>query len=38
VMKGKFLIYKLIGDVAYPMWPWFSSTFKGEKEGLLHYK
>jgi hypothetical protein len=33
-MKGKFLPYKLIGDVAYPMQLWLYSPFKGEKYGL----
>jgi hypothetical protein len=36
-MKDKFLPYKLIKDV-YPMWPWFYSPFKGEKDGLPKYK
>jgi hypothetical protein len=31
-MKNKFLPYKLIGNVTYPMW--FYSPFKGEKDGL----
>ncbi len=30
-MKDKFLAYKLIGDVVYPMWPWFYFPFKDEK-------
>jgi hypothetical protein len=29
---------KLIGDVVYPMHPWFYSPFKGEKDGLPQYK
>jgi hypothetical protein len=33
-MKGNFLRYKLIGNVAYPMQPWFYSPFKVEKYGL----
>jgi hypothetical protein len=33
-MRGVFLPYKFIGDVAYPMRPWFYSHFKEEKEGL----
>jgi hypothetical protein len=28
-MNGSFLHYKLIGDVAYPLHPWFYSPFKG---------
>jgi hypothetical protein len=27
----------LIGDVAWPMQPWFYSPFKGEKDELLRY-
>jgi len=38
VMSGVFLPYKLIGDAAYPMRPWFYSPFKGEKEGLSKSK
>jgi hypothetical protein len=38
VMKDKFLLHKLIKNVAYPMQPWFYSPFKGEKDGLLKYK
>lgn len=38
VMKGELLPYKLIGDAAYPMRPWFYSPFKGEKEGLSRAK
>lgn len=38
VMKGELLPYKLIGDAAYPMRPWFYSPFKGEKEGLPRAK
>ena len=34
VIKLACLPYKLIGDVAYPMRPWFYSPFKGEKDGL----
>jgi hypothetical protein len=37
-MKNKFLPYKLIGDVVYPMRPWFYSPFRSEKNGLLIYK
>jgi hypothetical protein len=33
-MKGAFLPYKLIKNVAYPMRPWFYSPLKGEKKGL----
>jgi hypothetical protein len=33
VISGAFLLYKFIGDAAYPMRPWFYSLFKGEKEG-----
>ncbi len=33
-MKKFFKLYnKLIGDVAYPMHPWFYSPLKGEKMG-----
>jgi hypothetical protein len=38
VMKDKFLLYKLIGDVAYPIRPWFYSPFKDAKDGLPRYK
>jgi hypothetical protein len=38
VMKGELIPYKLIGDVAYPMRPWFYSPFKGEKEGFVKGK
>jgi hypothetical protein len=34
LVKDTFLPYKLIGDIAYPMWPWFYSSFKGETYGL----
>ena len=34
VMKNKYLPYKLIGDAAYPMRPWFFTPFKGVKDGL----
>jgi hypothetical protein len=37
-MKDKFLCYKLIGDVVYPIPPWLYSPFKGEKDGLAKYK
>jgi hypothetical protein len=37
-MKDKFELYKLIGDATYPMWPWFSFSFKGEKDELPSYK
>jgi hypothetical protein len=37
-MRGELLPYKLIGDIAYPMKPWFYSPFKGEKEGLPRAK
>ena len=33
-MKGAFLLFKFIGDAAYPMRPWFYSPFKGEEDGL----
>jgi hypothetical protein len=33
VMKGAILPYKLIGNAAYPMRPWFYSPFKGVKKG-----
>jgi hypothetical protein len=36
--NDKFLLYKLIGNVVYPMQPWFYSPFKGEKNGLPRYK
>jgi hypothetical protein len=38
IMRGELLPYKLIGDAAYPMRPWFYSPFKGEKEGLPRAK
>ena len=38
VMKGELLPYKLMGDGAYPMRPWFYSPFKGEKDGLPRAK
>jgi hypothetical protein len=38
VMKDKFSPYKLIGDVVYPMQPWFYYLFEGEKDGLPIYK
>jgi hypothetical protein len=38
IMSGAFLPYKLIGDVAYPLHPWFYSPFKGEKNGLSQKK
>ncbi len=38
VWKNKFLPYKLIGNAAYPMWPWFCFSFKGEKDELPRYK
>jgi hypothetical protein len=28
----------LIGNVTYPMWPWFCSPFKDEKDALPKYK
>jgi len=37
MMKDKFLPYKLINDVVYPMRPWFYSPFKGEKDKLPRY-
>jgi len=38
-MKEFFKLYdKLIGDVVYPMHPWFYSPFKDEKNGLSRYK
>jgi hypothetical protein len=37
MMKDKFLPYKLIGNVTYPMRPWFYFPFKGEKYGLSRY-
>ena len=38
VMNNKFLPYKLIEDVAYPMRHWFFSPFKGVQEGLSREK
>ena len=38
VMKGELLPYKLIGDAAYPMRPWFYSSFKDEKDELPRTK
>jgi len=37
-VNGVFLTYKLIGDVAYPMRPWFYSSFKEKKTGLSREK
>lgn len=37
-MKGAFLPYKFIVDVAYPMRPWFYSPFKGKREGFPREK
>ena len=37
-MKGAFLPFKFIGDAAYPIRPWFYSSFKGEKDGLSREK
>ncbi len=34
----KFLPYKLIGNGANSMWPWFYSPFKGEKNEMPRYK
>jgi hypothetical protein len=34
MIKGELLPYKLMGDVVYPMRPWFYSLFKGGKDGL----
>ena len=34
IISGTFLPYKLIGEVAYSMHPWFYSPFKEEKVGL----
>ncbi len=36
VMKGKFSLYKLTGDIVYPMRPWFYSSFKGEKRWIAN--
>ncbi len=33
-MKGIILHYRLTKNVAYPMRPWFQSSFKGEKNGM----
>ena len=38
IMSGELLHYKLIGDVAYPIRPWFYSAFEVEKEGLPRTK
>ncbi len=38
MVKEIFLPYKLMGNVVYPMWPWFYYPFKGEKDGLPIYK
>jgi hypothetical protein len=38
IMRGELLPYKLIGDVAYLMRPWFYSPFKGKMEGLPRIK
>jgi hypothetical protein len=37
-MEGRFLPYKLIGDVAYPVWHWMYCPFKGCYDGLKSYK
>ena len=37
-MKGAFLPFKFIDDVAYLMRHWFYSSFKGEKDGLFRDK
>ena len=37
-MSRVFLLYKLIGDIAYPMCLWFYSPFKGEKASLSREK
>jgi hypothetical protein len=37
-MEGKFLPYKLIGDVAYLVRPWMYCPFKGSSDGLEPYK
>jgi len=37
-VMDNFLPYKLIGNAAYPMWPWLCSPFKGKKYGLQKYK
>ncbi len=38
VIMHKFLPYKLIGNGANPMRPWFYSPFKGKKNGMPKYK
>ena len=38
VMNNKLLPYRLIGDAAYPMRPWFYSPFKGVQDGLSREK
>ena len=38
VMQNKFLPYKLVGDAAYPLRPWFFSPFKGVQDGLSREK
>jgi hypothetical protein len=35
-MKDKFSPYKLIGDVVYPMLPWFYSLFKGGRRWIAN--
>jgi hypothetical protein len=36
--RGAFMFYKLIGDVAHLMHPWFQSPFKGKKNGVFEEK
>ena len=37
-MKSAFLLFKFIGDAAYPMRPWFYSPFKEKKNRLPREK
>jgi hypothetical protein len=37
-MEDKFILYKLIGDAAYPVRPWMYCPFKGSSDGLEPYK
>jgi hypothetical protein len=38
VIRDKFLPFKLIKKIIYPMQPWFYFPFKSEKDGLPKYK
>jgi hypothetical protein len=37
-MRGLILPFMFIGDAIYPMWPWYYSPFKEEKNSLLRRK